>query len=43
MKVTQSGIFLARHWTEMKDADAGVSFLDADAHLWILPLNYLGQ
>jgi hypothetical protein len=33
-KLTQSGIFLVRYWTKIRDADAGVSFLDADAQLW---------
>jgi hypothetical protein len=28
-----SGIFLVRYWTEIVNADAGVSFLDADAQL----------
>jgi hypothetical protein len=35
-KKTQFGIFLIRYRTEMMDADTGVSFLDADAHLWLL-------
>jgi hypothetical protein len=35
-KLTQSGIFLVRYWTKIWDADAGVSFLDADAQLWLL-------
>jgi hypothetical protein len=34
-KETHSGILLVWYWTEMTDADAGVSFLDADAHLCI--------
>jgi hypothetical protein len=36
-KLTQSGIFLVRYQAKIRDAlsaDAGVSFLDADAQLW---------
>jgi hypothetical protein len=35
-KLTQSGIFLVQYWTRIQDwnADAGVSFHDADAQLW---------
>jgi hypothetical protein len=32
-KLTQSGIFLVRYRTTIWDADAGVSFLDADTQL----------
>ncbi len=31
--VTQSGICLVRYRTKIRDADAGVSFLDADGQL----------
>jgi hypothetical protein len=34
-KPRQSGIF----WVQYRNADAGVSFLDADAQLWQLPGN----
>jgi hypothetical protein len=34
-KPRQSGIF----WVQYRNADAGVSFLNADAHLWQLPGN----
>jgi hypothetical protein len=30
-KLTQSGIFVVRYRTKIRNADAGVSFLDADA------------
>jgi hypothetical protein len=33
-KLTQSVIFLVRYQTKIRDADAGVSFLDANAQLW---------
>ncbi len=42
-KLTQSSIFLVRYWTKIRDdADAGVSFLDADAQLWskVVPINH---
>jgi hypothetical protein len=32
-KLMQSGIFLVRYRTKIRDADADVSFLDADAQL----------
>jgi hypothetical protein len=37
-KPTQSGIFLVRYRTKVVDAgaDAGISFLNADAQLWKL-------
>ncbi len=36
-KLTQSGIFVVRYRTKIRggwNADAGVSFLDADAQVW---------
>jgi hypothetical protein len=33
-ELTQSGIFFVRYQTKIQDADAGDSFLDADAQLW---------
>ncbi len=33
-KITQSGIFLVWYRTKIRNADAGVSFLDANAQLW---------
>ncbi len=40
-KPRQSGIFLVRYRTEVIDADAVVSFLDADAQLWYTDMYYL--
>jgi hypothetical protein len=34
-KLTQSGIFLVQYGIKIRDADAGVSFHNADAQLWL--------
>jgi hypothetical protein len=36
-KLTQSGIFLVQYRIKIRNADAGVSFLDADAQLCPTP------